>query len=61
MGRWAAHTGQPITLEEYMQHDHEFAPGIDQLTPDSPAPLQPGADGKYPVPMPGIITKREYA
>ncbi len=61
MGRWAAHTGQPITLEEYMQHDHEFAPGIDQLTPDSPAPLQPGADGKYPVPMPGIITNREYA
>jgi hypothetical protein len=26
----------------------------------SPAPLRAGPDGKYPVPMPGIVTKREY-
>ncbi len=61
MGRMAAHTGQKITIEEFLKHDHEFAPGIDQLKPDSPAPLLAGPDGKYPVPMPGITTNREYA
>ncbi|MBX3423557.1 MAG: Gfo/Idh/MocA family oxidoreductase [Pirellulaceae bacterium] len=61
MGRMACHTGQRITLEEFMEHDHEFAPGIDQLTPTSPSPLPASADGKYPVPMPGIVTNREYA
>lgn len=61
MGRMAAHTGQRIQLDEFLEHDHEFAPGIDRLTPDSPAPLQADANGRYPVPMPGIITNREYA
>ncbi|MCX7887330.1 MAG: Gfo/Idh/MocA family oxidoreductase, partial [Verrucomicrobiae bacterium] len=60
MGRFAAHTGQEITYEEMLNHDHEFAPDVDKLTMDSPAPLQADADGKYPVPMPGITTKREY-
>jgi predicted dehydrogenase len=61
MGRMAAHTGQIITYNEILNHEHEFAPGVDQLTMDSPAPLPPGADGKYPVPQPGITTKREYS
>jgi predicted dehydrogenase len=60
MGRMAAHTGQVITYEDMLNCEHEMAPGLDQLTADSPAPLQPLADGKYPVPQPGIITKREY-
>lgn len=60
MGRFAAHTGQEITYDEMLNHEHEFAPDLDKLTLDSPAPLQAGPDGKYPVPMPGIITKREY-
>ena len=38
----------------------EFAPGVDKLTMDSPAPLPAGPDGKYPLPQPGMITKREY-
>jgi hypothetical protein len=33
---------------------------VDKLTMDSPAPLQLGADGKYPVPRPGLQTKREF-
>lgn len=61
MGRMAAHTGQRITLKQMMNHPHEFAPGIDKLTFDSPSPLQMGADGKYPVPMPGLVKDREYA
>ena len=60
MGRMAAHTGQIITFDQILNGDHEFAPGLDKLTEDSPAPLQAGPDGKYPVPMPGINRKHEY-
>ncbi len=60
MGRMAAHTGQEITYDGILNCDHEMAPGLDKLTMDSPAPLQAGSDGKYPVPQPGITKKREY-
>lgn len=60
MGRMAAHTGQVITYDQILNLDHEFAPNVDKLTLDSAAPLPAGPDGKYPVPMPGITTKREY-
>lgn len=61
MGRMAAHTGRIVTYDEILNHKHEFAPTVDQLTMDSPAPLLAGKDGKYPVPQPGIVTDREYA
>ena len=54
MGRMAAHTGRVVTYEEMLNCEHEFAPGLDKLTMNSPAPLQLGPDGKYPVPQPGI-------
>jgi predicted dehydrogenase len=60
LGRMAAHTGQEITLEDFLNSDHEYAPGVDQFTMNSPAPLQANKDGKYPQPMPGINRKREY-
>jgi predicted dehydrogenase len=60
MGRMAAHTGQVITYDEILACRHEFAPDVDKLTMDSPAPLQLGPDGKYPVPQPGITRDREY-
>ena len=60
MGRMAAHTGQEITYEDILNSDHEFAPDVDKLTMDSPAPVPAGPDGKYPMPMPGITKKREY-
>lgn len=60
MGRMAAHTGQVITYEQMLNCPHEFAPGLDKLTEDSPAPLQADKDGKYPCPMPGIKKDREY-
>jgi len=59
MGRMAAHTGQIVTYDEILNCEHEFAPDVDKLTMDSPAPLQTGLNGKYPVPQPGII-KQEY-
>lgn len=60
MGRMAAHTGQIITWDDILNCEHEMAPGLDKLTEDSPAPLQPLPDGKYPVPQPGIVKNREY-
>lgn len=60
MGRMAAHTGKVITYKQMLDCKHEFAPDIDKLTMDSAAPLLADANGKYPVPQPGIVTKREY-
>jgi predicted dehydrogenase len=60
MGRMAAHTGQLITWEKALNHEHEFAPDVDKLTLNGPAPVRADADGKYPVPRPGIERKREY-
>lgn len=60
MGRMAAHTGQIVTLDEMLNCEHEFAPGVDKLTMDSPAPVQAAGDGTYPVPLPGLNKTREY-
>ena len=60
MGRMAAHTGQEISFDDMLNCEHEFAPGLDKLTREAPAPLQPIANGRYPVPQPGITIKREY-
>ncbi len=61
MGRMAAHTGRIITFDQMLNCEHEFAPDVDKLTMDGPAPLMADANGKYPVPQPGIVTDREYA
>jgi predicted dehydrogenase len=61
LGRMAAHTGQVITRERLMNVDHEFAPDVDKLTLESPAPLVADEDGKYPIPTPGKLKNREYA
>jgi predicted dehydrogenase len=60
MGRMAAHTGREITYEQILGGDHEFAPGVAELTLESEAPLRADADGTYPVPMPGENKLREY-
>jgi predicted dehydrogenase len=61
MGRMAAHTGQVITFDEMLNCEHEFAPDVDKLVIGGEAPLKADANGRYPVPMPGINTDREYA
>ena len=61
MGRMAAHTGQVITYDDMLNCAHEFAPTVDKLTLESASPLMADAQGKYPVPQPGITVKREYA
>ncbi len=60
MGRMAAHTGQIITYDQILNCAHEFAPHVNKLTKDGPAPLVADAKGKYPVPQPGVITRQEY-
>ena len=49
-----------LTYEQILNSDHEMAPGLDKLTMDSPAPLQADANGRYPIPRPGITNDREY-
>jgi hypothetical protein len=49
-----------VTRDQTLEHEHELAPQVDRLTMDSEAPLRAGADGRYPVPQPGITTRREF-
>jgi hypothetical protein len=60
LGRKAAHTGQELTLEEFLNSEKEYAPGADKWTMDSPAPLVADANGRYPIPEPGIKGLAEY-
>lgn len=60
MGRRAAHTGQIVTWDDMLNSTQEFAPNVDKLTRNSPAPVLAKADGTYPVPMPGITKDTEY-
>jgi predicted dehydrogenase len=60
MGRMSAHSGQVVTYDQALNFEHELAPHVDQLTMDSPAPLQADKDGKYPVPDPGRKGRMEY-
>jgi predicted dehydrogenase len=53
MGRAAAHMGRVVTWEEMMASNFQFCPNLDQLTDDSPPPVQADAQGRYPVPVPG--------
>jgi len=60
MGRMAAHTGNIVTFDQMLNCPHEMAPDVDKFTMDSPAPLRRNAEGKFPVPEPGIVKDREY-
>ncbi|RYD36745.1 MAG: Gfo/Idh/MocA family oxidoreductase [Verrucomicrobiaceae bacterium] len=60
MGRMAAHTGREVSYDQMLNCAHEFAPNVESLTQDGPAPVMPGPDGKYPVPAPGIKVATEY-
>lgn len=60
MGRMAAHTGQEITYDQMLNCEHVMAPNVEKLTLESDSPLMPDADGRYPIPEPGIKKDREY-
>jgi predicted dehydrogenase len=54
MGRAAAHMGRVITWDEMIASNFQFCPNIDELTENSPPPVQADAEGRYPVPVPGV-------
>jgi predicted dehydrogenase len=53
MGRMACESGTVITWDEALNSTRELAPGLENLTLDSDAPVMPDAGGKYPIAMPG--------
>jgi predicted dehydrogenase len=53
MGRAAVHSGKVITWDEVMASNFQFCPNVDSLTEDSLPPIQPDAQGRYPLPIPG--------
>jgi predicted dehydrogenase len=59
MGRFAAHTGKPVTFDEMVNSTDDLTAGVAALTDSSPAILRADAEGRYPVPMPGKF-KFEY-
>jgi predicted dehydrogenase len=54
MGRAAVHSGKIITWEEAMASNFQFCANVAGLTDDSPAPVRADANGRYPVPIPGV-------
>lgn len=54
MGRAAVHMGRIITWEEAMASEFQFFPEIDRLTFDSQPPIKSDAQGRYPLPVPGL-------
>ena len=60
MGRMASHTGQEVTYEQALNHEHEMAPNLMELKVGGESPLKANEAGKYPIPLPGLSKKREY-
>jgi predicted dehydrogenase len=54
LGRMAAETGQLITWNDAMASKVELAPGLENCTLQSEAPVKPDANGNYKVAMPGV-------
>ena len=53
LGRMAAESGKKITWDEAMASKVILAPGLDNYTMDSQAPVKPDANGAYEIAMPG--------
>lgn len=55
LGREACYSGQEISWDKLLKDGRELAPGIDNYTLDGPPPpsATPGADGRYPIAIPG--------
>ncbi|MGD8238632.1 MAG: twin-arginine translocation signal domain-containing protein [Armatimonadota bacterium] len=53
MGRAACHTGQTVTWDDMMGSTFKFCDYLDTLAPDSPVPVEPDEEGRFPVPIPG--------
>ena len=52
LGRMATYSGQIVKWDDALAKGKSEFPT--QLAWDAPAPVQKGADGNYPIPMPGV-------
>ncbi len=57
---WQLIPDRPSPMKIMLNCEHEFAPGIEELTMSSPSPLQADPNGIYPIPQPGLVTETEY-
>lgn len=57
LGRMAAETGKLVTWDEAIASEVQLAPGLEDFTLDSPAPVSADENGDYPVARPGTATK----
>lgn len=53
LGRYATYSGKQLSYDKVLGLDDRTMP--EGLTWDGPAPVQPGADGLYPLPMPATF------
>ncbi len=53
MGQISCYTGKEVTLEEIKQSDFYYPPRPEDCYDEMVPPVQAGADGSYPVPLPG--------
>ena len=49
----ACESGKKITWEEALASDLKLAPGLEDFNWDSKAPVEPDAQGHYPIAVPG--------
>ncbi len=54
MGRAACHMGQEVTWDQIMASRFQFCNYLDDLSFDSPAPVQANENGQFPVPVAGV-------
>ena len=54
MARAAVHSGKIITWDQAMASNFQHCPNIDRLDYESPPPVRADAQGRYPVPVPGV-------
>jgi len=53
LGRCATYSGKEISWNQALTSKVELCPGIDSLTWESEAPVQPNSAGGYDAPVPG--------